>query len=240
MLENYYVEKITQTEAIEYIRRNHYTKGSHNAPNPNYGIFDKGKLIGVLMFAQPCSENVRGSIWGKEHKEKVIELHRLHIQDTTPKNTESWFIGECLRRLAVDKPEIRCVISFADSTEGHTGVIYRATNFYYVGKTASTTFYKDSTGRLRHPRQNSVNISREEARRRGWSVERRGAKNRYIYIFGKSKKEKKELIRTCRYDLLNSTWCDDCGREMPKELNQRLCPKCRQSRLDTTEYKDVV
>ncbi|NLL02397.1 MAG: hypothetical protein GX265_05200, partial [Mollicutes bacterium] len=211
-MENYIVKRIDMTTAKEYICKNHYTKGCHNAPNPCYGLFDKDTLIGVLMFAQPCSENVRSSIWGKEYKNRVIELHRLHILDITPRNTESWFISKCIKLLSIDKPEVRGIISFADSTEGHNGTIYQASNFYYIGKTGKAIFYKDTTGRLRHPRQNSINISKEDALSKGWSIVKRGAKNRYLYIFGRNKSERKELIRSCKYDVLHSKWCKDCGR----------------------------
>lgn len=224
-MENYTVSRIDMKVAKEYICKNHYTHGCHNAPNPCYGLFDGDALIGVLMFAQPCSENVRSSIWGKENKERVIELHRLHILDVTPKNTESWFISQCFKLLSSDKPQVKGIISFADSTEGHEGIIYKATNFYYIGKTGNATFYRDKEGRLRHPRQNSINISKEEALSRGWTIERRKAKNRYLYILG-SKMEKKHLIKTCRYDIKNHKWCVECGKEFIGENTGNLCSKC--------------
>ena len=224
-MENYEVKRIHMSIAKDYIRKNHYTHGSHNAPTLCYGLFDDSELIGVLMFAQPCSENVRSSIWGSsvEDKNKVIELHRLHIQDVTPKNTESWFISKCMKLLSEDKPEVKGVISFADSTEGHEGVIYKATNFYYIGKTGTALFYRDETGRLRHPRQNSINISKEEALARGWSLERRKAKNRYLYVLG-SKFERRSLLKSCKYDVLHSWWCKECGTK--NNFSEHICKKC--------------
>ena len=100
---DYEVRKISAKEAKEYIHKNHYSKGSHNGPSPCYGLFEKENLIGAMMFATPCSENVRSSIFGKEHKDNVTELHRLHILDITPKNTESWFIARCLKQLKIDR-----------------------------------------------------------------------------------------------------------------------------------------
>lgn len=198
---DYEVKRIPCKQAKEYIIANHYSHGCHNAPSPCYGLFDQGNLIGVLMFATPCSENVRSSIFGKEYKSWVTELHRLHILDVTPKNTESYFISQCLKLLKQDKPEIRAVISFSDTTVGHEGVIYKATNAYRIGKTGSAVFYIDREGRLRHPRQNGENISREKAKNRGWEPVKRQSKNRYLYLIYHSKKERKELIELCRYDL---------------------------------------
>ena len=199
---SYEIEKIPCKVAKEYIKKHHYTHGCHNAPSPCYGLFDNGMLIGVIAFATPCSENVRSSVFGAGMKDAVIELHRLHIMDVTPKNTESWFISRCLKRLKTDKPQIRAVISFSDSTEGHNGTIYKATNFYSIGTTGKATFYRDSNGRLRHPRQNGVNISKDMAKERGWTPEIRGAKNRYLILLPTSKREKRELVKKCKYELI--------------------------------------
>lgn len=197
----YRVMRIGCKEAKEYIRKYHYSHGCHNGPSPCYGLYDGIDLIGVLMFATPCSENVRASVFGKDHKDMVTELHRLHIQDVTPKNTESWFISRCLKQLKKDQPNIKAVLTFADSTEGHEGTIYKATNAYRIGSTGKATFYIDGDGRLRHPRQNGVNITAKMAEQKGWKPVKRGAKNRYLYLLASSKKEKKELIKMCNYKL---------------------------------------
>jgi hypothetical protein len=200
---NYDIKRIDCKTAKEYIIKNHYSHGCHNGPSPCYGLFDNGNLIGVLMFATPCSEAVRASVFGSEHKDWVTELHRLHILDVTPRNTESWFISRCLKLLKKDKPKIKAVLSFADSTEGHEGTIYKATNAYFIGTTGRATFYRDSSGRLRHPRQSGVNISKETAKEFGWTAEKRGAKNRYLFLLPESKVEKKHLIKMCKYALID-------------------------------------
>jgi len=200
------VERIPSKVAKEYIRREHYSKGSHNGPSPCYGLFTPSEdqtLLGVLMFATPCSENVRASVFGPEYKDAVVELHRLHVIDGTPKNTESYFIARALRKVVVDRPSTRGVLSFSDTTEGHTGVIYQATNAYRIGHTGRAKFFLDGDGRLRHPRQNGVNISEEEAFARGWKSVVRQAKNRYLWIVGPSIAERKKFRRLCK--LLSST-----------------------------------
>ena len=196
-MNDYRIVKLPPKIAKEYIRENHYTHGHINSPSACYGLLDGVTIIGVIMFACPCSENVRTSVFGAEHKHRVLELHRLHILDVTPKNTESWFISRALKMLSQDKPEVRGVISFSDSTEGHDGIIYQATNAFRCGTTGTATFYRDAEGRLRHPRQNGKNISKEEAYKRGWTPEKRGAKNRYLYIIG-DKRERKTFTKLCK------------------------------------------
>lgn len=200
-MNNYTVKVIPCKVGKEYIIKNHYTHGCHNAPSPCIGLFDGDNLIGVCAFACPCSENVRSSVFGKEYKDWVTELHRFHILDVTPKNTESWFLVRALKLLKEIKPQIRAVISFSDTTVGHEGIIYKATNAYRIGKTGKATFYRDETGRLRHPHQNGVSINLTMAKERGWIPEKRQAKNRYLYLLPKDKKEKKMLIKLCKYNL---------------------------------------
>ena len=197
---DYEVKRIPCKMAKEYITTHHYSHGCHNAPSPCYGLFDGELLIGCLMFATPCSENVRASVFGAEYKSNVTELHRLHILDGTPKNTESYFIARCLKLQRKDKPQIHGIVSFSDLTVGHAGTIYKATNAFRVGQTGKAIFYIDENGRLRHPRQCGVKITKEKAKEKGWQPCKREAKNRYLFIFG-SKSEKRYFKRLCRYDL---------------------------------------
>lgn len=189
--ESFKVCKIDSKLGKNYIKANHYSKTCHNGPMC-WGLYTKeSDLVGVCAFATPCSENVRASIFGTEHKDRVTELHRLHTQDDLPPNTTSWFVSQSLRGLLEYRPKIRAVISFADSTEGHVGTIYKALNFEFCGTTGSAVFYRDQEGRLRHPRQSGVNITTKMASELGWKSEKRDAKNRYILICGQDRREKK-------------------------------------------------
>ena len=200
-IKDYSVAHIPSNLGKEYIKDNHYSHGIHNGAMC-FGLIYEETLIGVCAFATPCSENVCSSIFGYDERRSVTELHRLHVLDGTPKNTESWFIRRALKALKEYKPQYNAVITFADSTVGHEGTIYKATSAYRIGKTkSSTTFYMDKDGRLRHPRQNGVNISKEEASKRGWVAVKRDFKYRYLYLLANNKKHKRELIRACKYDL---------------------------------------
>ena len=200
---NYSIMLIPSELAKAYIKQNHYSHGSHNHPSPCFGLFDVDRLIGVLMFATPCSERVRSSMYGSENVNHVIELHRLHILDITPKNTESWFISRCLKLLKQKNPMIWGVVAFSDSTEGHTGIIYRATNANFYGMTSDSWFYLDEEGRLRHPRQNGVNINLKEATNRGWTRIKRKGKHRYFWFLPNSRQHARILHDICKLEILS-------------------------------------
>lgn len=196
---NYTVSKVPSLVGRDFITEHHYSRGCHNRPSPCYGLFDGQEMIGCIAFANPIGESVRESIFGKGYKNHVTELHRLFVKDVTPKNTESWFISRALKSLKKDKPHIWAVISFADSTEGHRGTVYQATNAWFCGMTSKKTFYLDRDGRLRHPRQNGVDITVDDAITRGWCPVKRMAKYRYLWLLPDSKGHKKKLERLCKY-----------------------------------------
>jgi len=74
--------------------------------------------------------------WRKyvKREEDIIELRRLCCIDDTPKNTESYFIGKMIRWLR-NNTELKTLISYADLSHGHTGIIYKASNWKLVGQT---------------------------------------------------------------------------------------------------------
>jgi hypothetical protein len=192
---SYDVRKIDTKLGKEFVKKYHYSKGIHNGPMC-YGLFEKNcfDLIGVIAFANPCSENVCSSIFGIEEKRSVTELHRLVLLDEVPKNSESWFISRTLKLFKKDKPKYNAVLSFADATQGHIGTIYQATNAIYTGMSGKATFFIDSDNRLRHPRQNGHNITNLEAIQRNWKPVKRDGKHRYLYLLPNDKKHKKELL----------------------------------------------
>jgi len=181
------VKKIKSSIGKDFIKKHHYSGGCHNGPM-TWGLFQDEELVGVIAFATPCSENVRCSVFGSEFKDNVTELHRLVLLDEIPKNSESFFIRKGLKLLKEEKPHIYAVLSFADSTENHIGVIYQATSAYYTGMSNKAMFYKDQDGRLRHPRQNGKNILKKDAEKLGWVPVKREGKHRYLFILEKKKK----------------------------------------------------
>ncbi len=205
---NYNIKKISQSLGREYIIENHYT-GTCIATPICYGLFEKGdkkekeNIRGVIAFACPISENVRANVFGRKHKEKVYELHRMYTEDDCEKNTGSYFISRALKQFKKYKPNIRAVISFADTAEGHEGTQYQAANAWYTGKTSKETFYKTPEGKLKHRRSGGELISPEEARKKGWDVVKRPAKNRYIWFLpdNHGKYHKNKLKKMCTLDL---------------------------------------
>ena len=132
-LTDWYVKRVNRPEIKDFIETWHYSKSINGCKSKYcYALYDtdnvmKGALFygGFAMFNQ----------WKKygDKEEDVIELRRLCCVDDTPKNAESFFIGWTLRELKKDWGG-KTVISYADKEHGHTGVIYKASNWEMVGE----------------------------------------------------------------------------------------------------------
>jgi hypothetical protein len=96
-----------------------------------FSLHDGEQMIGAMFYGRMAMAGQ----WKRfsEQEIDVIELRRLCCIDDTPKNTESYFIGATLRWLKKNTPH-RVVVSYADAEYGHTGIIYKASNFALEGK----------------------------------------------------------------------------------------------------------
>ena len=124
---------------IEKWHYSHSTKGLHTSYC--FGLFREGKfgldeLIGGMIFGVPSSmEGQKTDKYGNESG-KILELNRLCCIDDTPTNTESYFLGKALKWLSKNT-DYQLVVSYADPEYGHSGVIYKATNFIHYDMTGT-------------------------------------------------------------------------------------------------------
>ena len=124
-----------RSEVRDFIEKWHYSKSINGLMSDYcFKLMDGDRMIGAMIYGRFAMANV----WKKysNSPEEVIELRRLCCIDDTPKNTESYFIGNTLRWLKKNTT-IKTVISYADPEYGHEGIIYQATNFKDIGKTSA-------------------------------------------------------------------------------------------------------
>jgi hypothetical protein len=133
--------------AIKFIREHHYSKGASNTQTYGHGLFRKGnpwELIGVTIWLPPtrvACESVNRSDW-----KKVISLTRLAVHPDVPKNAASYLIAASIRMIKEDGRFVS-LVNYADESQGHSGAIYRATNWTYVGRTGPYPKWVDSNGK---------------------------------------------------------------------------------------------
>lgn len=151
----YDVKLVDRQTIKDFMEKWHY---SHNIngliSDYCFGMYYQGTMIGAMIYGRMAMANQ----WKKygDKSEDVIELRRLACINTTLRNAESYFIGKTLKYLKKNTG-IKRVVSYADTYYGHEGIIYKATNFKLVGKTAKGRFimyngkrYHDKTIRTKY------------------------------------------------------------------------------------------
>ena len=183
------VAPMLASDARQLVAERHYLR---RKPPVSYafGLYQDVAVVGVITFGIPASHHMLLSACPTDTK-KVIELNRLWVTDAMPRNTESWFIARALNLLPA-----KIVLSYADTSFGHAGYVYRAANFFYAG-------YTDMERKT--PRFDYVvegKHSRDAFRCGKFERVRRKPKMKYWTVTG-NRREQRELKRLCTWPVLD-------------------------------------
>ena len=196
MLADWLVRPIDNATAQDVVVKHHYLH--RKAPcSQAFGLFDDaGELRGVVMYGTPSSSSLRAGIAGKDQASNVVELTRLWIDDSTPKNSESYLIGNSIKHCAKE-----IVVSFADTSQNHLGIVYQATNWIYTGLSAKRTDLQvQGIDKLGHTWADKYTaLEMRELFGDKFTLVPRSRKHRYIYLNAKGKR-RKELLALLRYE----------------------------------------
>lgn len=146
-----YLESKSKAEVLSFIKQ-HYLKTYPTAVAANYGVMYKKPdgnvdMVGVIVYGQTTRpqdfEEIAVDDEGNSllQKNEVFELLRLYLKPEAKQipelsNLASYVIGLGNKKIKQDYPEVKVVITRADSGQGHTGAIYQATNAIYLGKSS--------------------------------------------------------------------------------------------------------
>lgn len=198
------VENVNRKSVVSFIEKHHY---SHNVNGIqsyyHFGLFREGNfglptMIGAMLYAIP-SMPATAAKYNPINPSKCMELRRLVCVDDTPTNTESYFIGQTFRWLK-QNTDIEVIISFADQHYGHSGVIYKATNFEYLGETAPARvlmvdgkeYHSRSLNQHRRPYGRELKRRYDDGDENIFFISR---KPKHIYVYYLTRKIKKEIKR---------------------------------------------
>lgn len=115
-----------------------------------FKVMYREELVGGVIFGSMST-----TAWRKfaDQENKVVELRRLILLDKAGKNSESHVISKTIKYIKDNFPAIEIIVSYADPWYGHTGIIYKASNFSFIGITNSDyAFYDPAVGKVYHSR----------------------------------------------------------------------------------------
>ena len=197
---NYRVEPLDYQTATAIIVEKHYLH--RKAPCSHaFGLFDNDDhILGVVMYGVSPSSTLLKGVCGPEEWRNVYELTRLWVDDSVPKNGESFLIGNSINKL-----DREIIVSYADSSQEHIGYVYQATNFIYTGLSSKFKDPKVKGLENQHHATYANGLTNKEV------IEKFGAdnvyfverprKHRYVYFNAKGGR-KKYLLSILRYKQL--------------------------------------
>lgn len=105
------------------------------------GAFLNDELIAVAIFSKPLRQNIN-----HQFGNNALECSRFCIHPSYhKKNFASWFLNKCTNRFSNI-----IIYSYADSTVGHTGTIYKAAGWNHHHSVPPDYWYTDIDGYVMH------------------------------------------------------------------------------------------
>jgi len=191
--DRYRVISIASSLCKEWLLKKHYAKRLCSI-SYSFALYDiNNLLIGICTFGSPPSRSLCIGICGVENAYKVNELNRLCVNDGLEKNVLSFFVSSCLKML----PNDLIIVSYADTSQGHNGYIYQATNWIYTGLSAKRTERYD----INNPNKHSKSVTENKTNNyQDLAVRERPQKHRYVFFTG-NKKQIKALKSKLKYPI---------------------------------------
>jgi GNAT superfamily N-acetyltransferase len=124
-------------------------------------------VIAACVFSPPvrqeCSKRLNLGL------KELLELSRFCIDSKYQvKNLGSWFLSRAIGYVKELVPSVKAIITWADTTMGHDGTLYKATGFTYDGSVPATYWYVDQTGHWFHKKSIWNQASRNKCSEASW------------------------------------------------------------------------
>jgi hypothetical protein len=138
------IREVRSSDAREFLDLYHYL--GKDRGGKSFGAYLRGELISCVVFSPPLRQNTAGQFGLTDGQ--IRELSRLCIHPSYHKrNFASWFIRRTLKLI-----DCNLVIAYADTTVGHSGAIYKASNFQLHHLVPADYWYIDTQGYVMHKR----------------------------------------------------------------------------------------
>lgn len=150
----------------------------------SFSCFENDQFIGVIAYGGGANNNSAKSFGLATGQ--ILELVRVALngKQTVP---TSKFVATSMKLVRKHKPLVKLLVSYADITnQGHKGIIYRATNWIYLGQrhTNKGAYYKIN-GKIVHGRSARAKYGHVSKFPAGWEHVDSMSKHLYAYPFDK-------------------------------------------------------
>lgn len=132
--------------AVYAVMHWHYSKLMPKSKLAKFGVWEDGKFVGSVIYGLGATPNIVKPFDVEMHE--ICELVRVAL--TNHQTPVSRIIAITIKILKREMSGIRLIVSFADTSKGHHGGIYKAGGWIYLG--ANTYYAYKILGEDVHPR----------------------------------------------------------------------------------------
>lgn len=192
-------------EAVRYaLLKLHYAK-TMCSYQVAYSVFNENIFCGVIVFGIGANPNYATSL--KCNRGEYLELVRVAL------NGKQTFTSQCLaiaiRLLKKENPQLKILVSYADSAQDHIGTIYQATNWIYLGNDTCKTANFLYNGKLLHRKTLTSKYNLQAIQSVAKEIPA-SKKHKYVYCYDKKLLEywvryKKPYPKKCGSSVMGST-----------------------------------
>jgi len=147
--ESFSVRLMDRAAANEMVVAGHYSGTVAKASFVHLGVYMDGRHVGVLQFGPALNPASGGGVVSDCKRDEWLELNRMWLDDSAPRNSESRALSYALKLLKRRMPALTWIQSFADERAGgRLGVVYQACSALYLGE--HLTEFVEFEGRAYH------------------------------------------------------------------------------------------
>ena len=168
----------------------HYSKRLPNIMC-SYSVFnDKNEWCGVISYGLGARPSI-----GKPYnlaQGEILELVRMALNGKQESTSKAVSIS--LKLIKKHCPMTKLIVSYADKGQNHRGIIYQATNWYYVGQTNTTGLEYYYKNRWTHSKTISDLVRLKGLKRHSLKSRKTSGKIKYLYPLNKQIRKQIEQI----------------------------------------------
>lgn len=179
----YQVRPAPFRDARALIERVHYSHSTANTAVACHGLYRSddilSPLLGAAIWMPPLPPAARKATLPGEDWRGVLVLSRLALEADLPTNAASFLLGRSMRLL--DRQRWPILLTYADTAQGHTGAIYRATNWTDEGLVDAGDIWIGPDGQQRGRRRGPQTLTVAQMRADGYQRAPAAPKRRFTH-----------------------------------------------------------
>ena len=178
--EEWEVVPIPMMEGKRLVEEVHYSHSHANTATYLHGLKPRAVLAntaGVAWWIPPT--RTAGEALARENWQGVLSLSRLVCDPSCPPNAASFLLAGSMR--LINRNRWPVLVTYADTNQGHTGAIYKATNWECDGPVPAGDVWVTPEGRLVGRKRGAFTYSAADMLARGYIKRPASPKIRFVH-----------------------------------------------------------